>query len=248
MTPPFRRIASGASLGDLSPTLTGWVYDDTDADLRSKPTCRAAVGGAPVSATTKPGVYHDAISCAGGEAPAGYAFAYRTNVLWINPVMTLQATGLPTGLAAQATVDGESVALPRTAVEVQFGATHSYQFEGTVIDNRGRVFITTAAPFSGQVLDNANVTAAYSTMGRLLSDAVNAGQLDESGGGMLADVWFPTERDVVADYQYGALAGLREFAASVRSLPASSISAEVSANLLAHAQVVWEVGGGSGAV
>ena len=72
-----RTIASGTVPTDLGWRSTGWVYDHTESRLVARPTCQASVGGAAVSASTKPGIYPDAITCSGAQAPADYAISYR---------------------------------------------------------------------------------------------------------------------------------------------------------------------------
>ena len=237
-----KTIASGTVPTDLSWSSTGWVYDHTASRLLTRPTCQASVGGAAVSASTKPGIYADAITCSGAQAPAEYAISYRTAKLTINPLMTLQATGLPSGTTPRATVDGQQVTLPRAAVEVPFASRHAYSFPGVVVDPNNHLRITTAAAFNGEVRDNLSVTATYSTMGKLISDLVTAGQIKSVTGRQLANAWVPAEQDVVSDFQ--PLAGVRDFAEQVKL----ELTGEVAATVLAHAQVVFTYAGGEGSL
>ena len=163
--------------------------------------------------------------------------------LTVNPLMTLQATGLPSGTTPRATVDGQQVTLPRAGVEVPFASRHAYSFPGVVVDANNHLRITTAAAFNGEVRDNVSVTATYSTMGKLISDLVTAGKIKSVTGRQLANAWVPAEQGVVSDFQ--PLAGVRDFAEQVKL---ELLTGDVTATLLAHAQVVFTYAGGEGSL
>ena len=80
----------------LAWTGSGWVNGDSDSTLGAAPqtqapTCSATVNGNPVTSTTPPGVYADAIACDGAAIP-NYTIHYANGSLSVNPVVAPQGT------------------------------------------------------------------------------------------------------------------------------------------------------------
>ncbi|HCB02837.1 MAG TPA: MBG domain-containing protein [Nocardioides sp.] len=225
---------------------TGWVNGDTDATLgtpgRTRPTCTAKAGGVTVSATTAPGDYAGAITCAGAVDP-NYTIGYAAGRLTINPRLSLAQSGLPAAVVKQAKVDGTTVTLP-AAVTVSYGQSHSYSFPGTVTDSKGLMYVTTQPVFSGPVTSNVTVTATYKSM----ADVVKAGVTDKVTAAALVVAWTAIEVLVKANKIPAALTGLRAYAALVRSQSGKKIPAATATQLVAYAQVVYTGLGGSGTV
>ena len=106
----------------------GWVNGDADATLATpphrEPACSATVAGAAASADTAPGEYPDAVRCL-GAVNANYDISYARASLRVDPVISLDARGLPRSAARRAYVDGLPVALPLVARDVRFGSRHA---------------------------------------------------------------------------------------------------------------------------
>ncbi len=225
----------------------GWVNGDTDASMDTAPVCEATIQGAAASVTTAPGPYVGAITCA-GAADQNYSIDYAGADLTINPVIRLDQAGLPTTVARQATLDGQTVTLPTTESEVGFGTAHTYSFPSVVVDANGVPYMTRQGGFVGPVVTNIQVTASYTTMPALLTAAVTSKGMDQKTANSLGKLW----NDVMAGLKAGNVnktrGALTQFADSVRSQSGKKIQKATADNLLAYAQLVYVSVGGSGTV
>jgi hypothetical protein len=223
----------------------GWVNGDNDASIDTAPACQATVKGAAASNTTLPGAYVGAITCS-GAADHNYAIGYASGKLTVDPVVTLDETGLPSTVPHRATMDGQSVNLPVTAVEVGFGTSHGWSFPGVVVDAKGITYLATAAAFQGPVVANTSVTATYTTMNAYVDQALKTKGVDSNQVTPLKSKWAVVQSYLAAGDKAGAQAALQDFAKLVRSQSGKKISTATANQLLAYAQIVYtSVDGGT---
>jgi hypothetical protein len=246
-----KTVASG-NVASYTWAGVGWVNGDNDATLSRSPnhvpTCSAIVNGAAASASTPPGVYANAITCQ-GAVDANYTITYAPASLTVDPVITLAQTGLPTNVAAKATLDGVSVVLPVTRREVGYNTAHSYSFPSTVIGPDGTIYTTATPAFSGSVTSNASATASYATMNGLVDAAVKSGGMPKALGTALDVVWTKAQTDLKAGKIPAAKVDIAAFAALVvAGRIANKITAATATLLLQRAQAVFASIGGQGTV
>jgi hypothetical protein len=246
-TTPFGHVPAYTWTG------TGWVNGDSATTLahapNTAPTCSATVSGAPVSATTAPGIYPGAITCQGATDP-DYTISYHAGSLTIDPLLSLDEQGLPGTVPHQATLDGKTVTLPDLNVELAYGSTHSYSFPKTVIDaTSGVVYFTADAGFSGAVTANIHDTAVYQSMAQIVSAALSAGGIDNGGiATSLTQQFAAVQADIKAGNTAQALTDLHSFAAHVRAQSGNHITTATAQTLLADAQLIYAALGGTGSV
>ncbi|MDQ2831766.1 MAG: hypothetical protein M3Y74_22305, partial [Chloroflexota bacterium] len=234
-------------------TGSGFVNGESAATLatapNSVPTCRAMVNGAAVSTTTSPGRYPGAITCQ-NAADTNYTITYAGGTLTVDPLLSLDERGLPTsGVPHQAMLDGQTVTLPKTNVEVAYGSVHRYSFPATVTDGSGAIYITADAGFSGTITANISDTATYQTMAQAISAALASGGIANGGqANALTRQFNAVQADIKASHTAQALADLHSFAAHVRAQSGKHIATATAQALLAAAQLVYASQGGAGAV
>jgi len=233
-------------------TSAGWVNEESASTLaiapNSAPTCGARVNAAAVSATTPPGVYSGAITCR-NAADSNYAITDANGTLTINPLLSLNEQGLPSGVPHQVTLDGQTIPLPDVGVELAYGSRHSYGFPATVTDGSGAIYITADAGFSGTVTANISDTATYQTMAQAISAALASGGIDNGGqANALTQQFAAVQADIKAGNTAQAIADLHSFAAHGRAQAGKHIAAATAQALLAAAQSVYANQGGTGSV
>ncbi len=233
-------------------TGSGFVNGESATTLatapNSAPTCGATVNGAAASATTPPGVYAGAITCRDAVDP-NYAITYAGGTLTVDPLLSLDEQGLPSGVRRQATLDGQTVSLPDAGVEIAYDSVHRYSFPATVTDSSGAIYITTDAGFSGTVTANISDTATYQTMAQVISAALSSGGIDNGGQATALTRQFnAVQQDIKAGATAQALADLHSFAALVRAQAGKHIATATAQALLAAAQLVYASLGGTGTV
>lgn len=233
-------------------TGTGWVNGESAGTLsaapNSAPTCSASVNGSPELATTPPGVYAGAITCAGAVDP-NYAFSYKSGQLTVDPLLSLDEQGLPGSVPHRATLDGQTVSLPDSNVAVPYGSSHSYSFPAEVTDSSGTVYFTTDRGFSGAVTANITDTAVYQTMAQIVSAALSSGGIDDGGiANSLTQQFAAVQADIQASNTSQALTDLQSFASHVRAQSGQHLTAATVQALLAAAQLVYANLGGTGTV
>jgi hypothetical protein len=205
------------------------------------------VSGRPASASTAPGAYANAITCA-GASDSDYAITYGAGNLTVDPVIRLDAIGLPTTVAKQATLDGRKVALPTGEVEVGFGTAHSFSFPGVVTTSTGVLYLTLTPGFIGPVGANLTTTATYTTMAAVLTSAVTSGGVDKTTAVSLNNSWNTVQADLKAGQTSQALSTMRSFAGLVSAQSGKKIKAPTATVLLAYAQTAYTFAGGTGVV
>jgi hypothetical protein len=233
-------------------TSDGWVNGESSSILsttpNSPPTCGASVNGQPVSATTAPGNYAGAITCAGAVEP-NYQISYASGRLIIDPLLSLGEQGLPSAVPHQATLDGKTVTLPVTNMEVPYGSSHSYTFPPTVAGAAGTVYITNDAGRNGAVTTNLSDTAVYRTMSGVIAQALSGGGIDNAGvASSLTRQYAIVQADIAAGHISKALSDLHTFASLVRAQSGKHITTATAQLLLSDAQLVYVSLGGTGSV
>ncbi|MCA1599510.1 MAG: hypothetical protein LC769_10965, partial [Chloroflexi bacterium] len=233
-------------------TGSGFVNGESAATLatapNSAPICGATVNNAPVSATTVPGRYPSATSCLNAVDP-NYSITYANGTLTVNPLLSLDERGLPGTVPHMATLDGITVTLPRTNVEIPYGSNHRYNFPTTVTDASGAIYITAGTGYSGTVTANISDTATYQTMAQVISAALSSGGIDNGGqASALTQQFNVVQQDIKAGATAQALTDLHSFAALVRAQSGKHLTPATAQALLAAAQLVYASLGGTGTV
>lgn len=234
-------------------TGSGWVAGDSAGTLATfpnlLPTCFAILNGTNVTTTTAPGVYPNALICAGAVDP-NYSITNTPGTLTIDPLLTLAEQGLPSTAPHRATLDGAAVTLPNTSVEVPYGTTHSYSFPTTVIDPSGTVYFSTNnGDFTGAVTTNRTSTVVYQTMAQIVSAALASGGINKSGlASVLTRQFDAIQSDIASGHTALALTELHTFATLVSSMTGTHITAATANVLQADAQRLYAALGGTGSL
>ena len=220
----------------------GWVNGDTDATL-----ARAGRTGPRAGRRSALRVSTPPRSPAPAPTDPNYTIGYATADLRVDPLLSLDAAGLPTGVVRRASVDGATVDLPVVDRVLRYGTAHRYRFV-PVLRVRGHLYVTTTASFDGPVSTNLDVTATYRTMRQLLRRAEQDGGVDQRTAKRLGQRWDKVEGLVAPRKKAKLLDALHQFAHLVRQGSGSDIRADVARDLLAHARLVYQRYGGTGTV
>lgn len=221
-------------------TVTGLVNGDHGP--RVQPTCRATVQGVAVAASTRPGSYARAVTCS-GASDAQYTIDYVAGSLTVNPVVSIDQTGLPATLPARATFDGKEVTLPLSPTEVAYGSAHTVELP-PLVAGPDQVLHWTSTGYDGPVTDDLQVIASYTTMADLVAAARAEGLATVDANGLL-DQWTAVENAVAASRRDTAQPLLSSWAHTVESWRAADRLSPASAHAMAgFAQAVYTVVGG----
>jgi hypothetical protein len=240
------RPADAATAFGQPPTLTwtgdGWVNGDSDVTFaqagRTPPTCTASA--------LVPGEHAGAITCSGAHDP-NYAIGYATASLRVDPLLSLDATGLPAGVPRRAILDGVTVTVPVTDRVLRYGSTHAYRFPVVLLAHR-KTYVTTVEAFDGPVTANVDVTATYRTMHRVLRQAKRSGAVTKAEAARLDQRWDKVEDLIAPRKQARLLEALHAFAHLVRQESGAGIDADTARDLLAYTRLVYQRYGGTGSV
>jgi hypothetical protein len=117
-----------------------------------------------------------------------------------------------------------------------------------VIDQLGKTYVTTVAPYDGPVTTNLDLTAGYLTMHRLLRLAKTSDGIGRKEADRLDQRWDGIQKLIVPRRHAKLRIALHQFADRVRDHSGESIRPATARDLVAYAQTVYQRIGGRGTV